>query len=68
MITNCSIVRENIRLIYSIDVNLYTKDDVYARIIVVDKRLCRHGPITTTEYLTNGDPTRRSDAAVNGTT
>lgn len=38
-ITNCTNVRENIRLIYSIDVNLYTKDDVYARIIVVDKRL-----------------------------
>lgn len=30
---------KNIRLIYSIDVNLYTKDDVYARMMVVDKRL-----------------------------
>jgi len=38
-ITNYTIVRENIRLIYSIDVNLYTKDDVYARMIVVGKRL-----------------------------
>lgn len=27
--------RKNIRLIYSIDVNLYTKDDVYARIMIV---------------------------------
>lgn len=38
-IMNWTAVRENIRLIYSIDVNLYTKDDVYARMIVVGKRL-----------------------------
>jgi len=38
-ITNYTAVRENIRLIYSIDVNLYTKDDVYAHMIVVGKRL-----------------------------
>ena len=30
---------KNIRLIYSVDVNLYTKDDVYVQTMIVGKNL-----------------------------